>query len=396
MTSIFPASSRPPGRRGCGDGGGCRVDDGGVDDASALVWFADALYCVAERMLRAAEICGGSTRPPPPADAAATAPATALDAIPDRGGNDGDVDDPLDFTILELLTMESSDSLDDGSTGLECSRGFGQSLDDGSTASMTKSSTSVSSRSRLGTCEANECLPPSEENRALDATLAAGSLDEITDPYHDIACAGRLGISPLIHDIGNENTFSDFLTNGSHYGLEGDSWQQSITTPSWILHENNHFYFPSLSSNDDATSLSWISSSITVRQMTIGGIQAHDESLDNWTPSPKQPCPTRVYGANPTAAEHPEAVKGDRCRAIHPHTRGRRIPQEGIISYEAYEARKCGNNEKEKRHKQQKPPDTSAAAATTSSTSAIATGWNRTMLTKAKTRRRKMRTSGSF
>lgn len=66
MTSIFPASSRPPGRRGCGDGGGCRVDDGGVDDASALVWFADALYCVAERMLRAAEICGGSTRPPPP------------------------------------------------------------------------------------------------------------------------------------------------------------------------------------------------------------------------------------------------------------------------------------------------------------------------------------------
>jgi hypothetical protein len=200
----------------------------------------------------------------------------------------------------------------------------------------------------------------------------------------------------LIHDIGNENTFSDFLTNVSHYGLEGDSWQQSITTPSWILHENNHIYFPSLYSNDDATSLSWISSSITVRQMTIGGIQAHDESLDNWTPSPKQPCPTRVYGANPTAAEHPEAVKGDRCRAILPPTRGRRIPQEGIISYEAYEARKCGNNEKEKRHKQQKPPDTSAAAATTSSTSAIATGWNRTMLTKAKTRRRKMRTSGSF
>jgi hypothetical protein len=256
---------------------------------------------------------------------------------------------------------------------------------------MTKSSTSGSSRSLLGTCEANECLSPSE-SCALDATLAAGSLDEATDPCHNIACAGRLGIAPMIHDTGNENTSSDILTNVSHFGLEGDSWQQSITTPSWILHESNHIYFSSVSqsSNDHATSLHWISSSIIDRQMTIRGVQAHDESLDNWTPSPM------LYGANPNAAEHPEALKGERCHAIHPHTRGRRIPHEGIISYEAGEARKCGNNDREERHKQQKPPDTSAVAATASPTSVTATGWNRTTLTKARMRRRKMRTSGSF
>ena len=249
-------------------------------------------------------------------------------------------------------------------------------------------------------------------------------LDETTDLCHDIACTRRLGIAPMIRDIGNKYTSSDILTNDSHYGLEGDSWQQSITTPSWILHKSNHIYFssvsataitsvnvaakerepcvagasgsPSFPSNYDVTSLSWISSSITNRHMKIQGIQAHDGSLNNWTPSPMQSCLTRVYGANPTAAEHPEALKGDRCHAIHTHTIGRRIPQEGTISYEVNEARKCGNNDSKKQHKQQKLPDTSAAAATASSTSVTATGWNRMKLTKARTRRRKMRTSGSF